>query len=118
MGTGGLGPGAAAGATLGELTVHRTLVDTTTGSINKYKRAGAHASTPQAAGSETAVCGRGWLTTLSSGMMADGTLDQSHLPETMNVSLSLTHTHTHTHWSVLDLISCALLADSLEDLAS
>ena len=63
-GTGGLGPGAAAGATLGELTVHRTLRDTATGSINKYKRGGAYTSTSQAAGSEIAVCGRGWLTTL------------------------------------------------------
>lgn len=62
MGMGARGPGA--GATPGELTVHRTLIDTAARSINKYKRGGAHASTSQAAGSETAVCGRGWLTTL------------------------------------------------------
>lgn len=34
------GPGAATGATLGELTVHRTLTDTAARSINKYKRGG------------------------------------------------------------------------------
>lgn len=49
---------------MGELTVHRTLMDTATGSINKYKRGGAYTSTSQAAGSEIAVCGRGWLITL------------------------------------------------------
>lgn len=51
--------------------------------------------------------------------MADGTLDpESSLGDYESLTLTHTHTHTHTHWSVLDLISCAHLADSLEDLAS